>query len=288
LKSSEFITTGIAFTNRSVAALQEKDPENRRPPMPSLIITLGGAIAAVCSRCQSQRNYEFAMDSPDSRRDTALQALWPYLRGGTGAEAIAACMNAANAGGTKLSSARIFAFIASILPEHERTEILRRALTLARRPAILAEAVNAARAIPVSCPTEERAAVFTALAGQVPEAERANLVAEAIAAVHRMEDEYDKRKVLMKLAPYLSPDVGPQAIAATRTIKATMFRANVLEKLESRVREQDLVPALTECLDDARAIGDVHARRAALSALGKFLTDEVELALLTLRAPLRE
>jgi hypothetical protein len=30
--------------------------------MPSLIITLGGTIAAVCSRCQSQRNYEFAMD----------------------------------------------------------------------------------------------------------------------------------------------------------------------------------------------------------------------------------
>jgi hypothetical protein len=61
-KSSEFITTGLAFTSRSVAALQEKDPENRRPPMPSLIITIGGTIAAVCSRCQSQHNYEFAMD----------------------------------------------------------------------------------------------------------------------------------------------------------------------------------------------------------------------------------
>ena len=35
--------------------------ENRRPPMPSLITTLGGTIAAVYSRCQSQRNYEFAM-----------------------------------------------------------------------------------------------------------------------------------------------------------------------------------------------------------------------------------
>ena len=30
--------------------------------MPSLTTTLGGTIAAVCSRCQSQRNYEFAMD----------------------------------------------------------------------------------------------------------------------------------------------------------------------------------------------------------------------------------
>ena len=45
-----------------VAALQEKGLANRRPPMPSLITTLGGIIAAVCSRCQSQRNYEFAMD----------------------------------------------------------------------------------------------------------------------------------------------------------------------------------------------------------------------------------
>ncbi len=38
---------------------------NRRPAMPSLITTLGGIIAAVCSRCQSQRNYEFAMDTFD-------------------------------------------------------------------------------------------------------------------------------------------------------------------------------------------------------------------------------
>ncbi len=35
---------------------------NRRLPMQFLITTLGGAIAADCSRCQSQRNYEFAMD----------------------------------------------------------------------------------------------------------------------------------------------------------------------------------------------------------------------------------
>jgi hypothetical protein len=56
------MATKIAFTNRSVAALQESDPANRRPPMPSLITMLGGNIVAVCSRCQSQRNYEFAMD----------------------------------------------------------------------------------------------------------------------------------------------------------------------------------------------------------------------------------
>jgi hypothetical protein len=62
-KSSEFITTKIAFTSRSVAALQENDLANRYPPMPSLTTTLGGTIAAVCFRCQSQRNYEFAMDT---------------------------------------------------------------------------------------------------------------------------------------------------------------------------------------------------------------------------------
>ena len=62
-KNSEMITTKIAFTNRSVAALQESDRANPRPPMPSLITTLGGTIAAVCSRCQSRRNYEFAMDT---------------------------------------------------------------------------------------------------------------------------------------------------------------------------------------------------------------------------------
>ena len=46
-----------------MAALREKNLANRRPTMPSLITTLGGIIAAVCSRCQSQRNYEFAMDT---------------------------------------------------------------------------------------------------------------------------------------------------------------------------------------------------------------------------------
>src|SRR6266446_3422268 len=46
-KSSEFITTKIAFTRRSVAALQENDLANRYPPMPSLTTTLGGTTAAV-------------------------------------------------------------------------------------------------------------------------------------------------------------------------------------------------------------------------------------------------
>jgi hypothetical protein len=45
------ITTKIAFTSRSVAAPRENDLANRRPPMPSLTTTLGGIIAAVCSRC---------------------------------------------------------------------------------------------------------------------------------------------------------------------------------------------------------------------------------------------
>jgi hypothetical protein len=35
---------------------------DQSPPMPSLTTTLGGTIAAVCSRCRSRRNYEFAMD----------------------------------------------------------------------------------------------------------------------------------------------------------------------------------------------------------------------------------
>jgi hypothetical protein len=48
---------------------QAKDLANRRPPMQSLTTTLGGIIAAVCSRCQSQRNYEFAMDRREKPED---------------------------------------------------------------------------------------------------------------------------------------------------------------------------------------------------------------------------
>ena len=39
-----------------MAALRENDLANRRPPLPSLLTTLGGTIAAVCSRCRSRRN----------------------------------------------------------------------------------------------------------------------------------------------------------------------------------------------------------------------------------------
>jgi len=46
----------IAFTSRSAAALWENDLANRRPPMPSSTTTRCGTIAAVYSRCQSQRD----------------------------------------------------------------------------------------------------------------------------------------------------------------------------------------------------------------------------------------
>jgi DNA-binding response OmpR family regulator len=48
-----------------VAALRENDLAYHRPRMPPL--TLGGTIAAVCSRCRSRRNYEFAMHTPQSQ-----------------------------------------------------------------------------------------------------------------------------------------------------------------------------------------------------------------------------
>jgi hypothetical protein len=39
-----------------MAALRENDLANRRPPMPSLTTMLGGTVAAVYSRCRSQRD----------------------------------------------------------------------------------------------------------------------------------------------------------------------------------------------------------------------------------------
>ena len=59
----EFVNPRKNGAGRSVAALRENDLANRRPPVPSLTTTLGGTIAAVCSRCRPQRNYEFAMDT---------------------------------------------------------------------------------------------------------------------------------------------------------------------------------------------------------------------------------
>jgi hypothetical protein len=42
-----------------VAALRENDLANHHPSLPSLTTTRGGTIAAVCSRCRSQRNLRF-------------------------------------------------------------------------------------------------------------------------------------------------------------------------------------------------------------------------------------
>jgi hypothetical protein len=57
LKSSELITTTIAFTNRSAGALRENDLASRRlPPRVSLPTTPGGAIAVASSKCRSRRN----------------------------------------------------------------------------------------------------------------------------------------------------------------------------------------------------------------------------------------
>jgi hypothetical protein len=48
----------------AIAQTEKGTPGERsgEPPtvLPTLITTFGGTIAAVCSRCQSQRNYEFA------------------------------------------------------------------------------------------------------------------------------------------------------------------------------------------------------------------------------------
>ena len=49
--------------------LQENDPANRRPPIPSLITTLGDTIAAVCSRCQSRSDLRIRHAQGSSRRD---------------------------------------------------------------------------------------------------------------------------------------------------------------------------------------------------------------------------
>jgi len=64
MKALDQASDDNVFTSRSVAALLENDLANRRLPMLCLITTLGGTIAAGCSRCQSRLNYEFAMDRP--------------------------------------------------------------------------------------------------------------------------------------------------------------------------------------------------------------------------------
>jgi transposase InsO family protein len=93
LERSELITTNIAFTSRSMAALRESDLANRRPPVLSLLATLGSTIAAGCSRCRSRRNLRFrhgqakaggvqdllqrASRSPVALRAHSGRTIWP-------------------------------------------------------------------------------------------------------------------------------------------------------------------------------------------------------------------
>jgi len=63
--SKELIDAIVEFKRRDPrigSAVQEKDLANHRPPTPSSSTTLGGPIVAICTRCQSQHNYEFAME----------------------------------------------------------------------------------------------------------------------------------------------------------------------------------------------------------------------------------
>src|SRR5258705_4194059 len=53
-KSSQNITTSMGFISLLTAVRRPNVPANRRPPMLSLHATLGGNIAAVCSRCRSR------------------------------------------------------------------------------------------------------------------------------------------------------------------------------------------------------------------------------------------
>jgi hypothetical protein len=48
----------------------ENDLANRHLPLPSLTITRGGSIAAVCSRCRSQHNFT---NSPWTRGAMTLE-----------------------------------------------------------------------------------------------------------------------------------------------------------------------------------------------------------------------
>jgi hypothetical protein len=112
-------------------------------------------------------------------------------------------------------------------------------------------------------PPEKRAGALAALAPHLPEPQRAEALAEALATARAIEDANRRAKALAALAPHLPPALLAEALAAARAIEGAYSRAKTLAALAQHLVEPERSQVLAEALAAARAIEGAYSRDEA-------------------------
>jgi hypothetical protein len=121
-----------------------------------------------------------------------------------------------------------------------------------------------------------RAEALIALAPHLPPA----VLAEALSAARAITDEHSRAEALIALAPHLPPAVLAEALSAARAITDEATRARALCDLALHLPPTDQPAVLAEALSAARAITREDTRACALCDLAPHLPPPDQLAVL--------
>jgi hypothetical protein len=223
----------------------------------------------------------------EGARASALVALLPQLpeieREAVQGEALAAARAIKDA----RARARVLAAVGPHLPVTQRAAVLAEALSVARTtgnewarsgilaamaphlpPGLQAEALNDARDL---ADAGARARALAALGPHLPQAQRAIILAKALAAVQEVGSRRYCSAALQALAPHLPAALLSEALTAAHDIKDAGDRFAVLAALASGSPETQRAAVLTAALSDARRIASKWGRSEALAALSPHL-----------------
>jgi hypothetical protein len=109
-------------------------------------------------------------------------------------------------------------------------------------------------------PPEKRAGALAALAPHLPEPQRAEALAEALATARAIEDANRRAKALAALAPHLPPALLTEALATARAIEDANRRAKALAALAPKVPEPERRKLVGEVLTNMLGSLDFNDR----------------------------
>jgi hypothetical protein len=219
-------------------------------------------------------------------RDRILTGLKPHLTGATRATTVAACKELAIAGGETLCSARVFAFIGSLLDPPERSEHVGRALTIARALSFDWQAARKASLRDWERTFDERpgrAQVLADILSLIPPEERGAIMDEALAATRAIGTSHsdERAETFTALAHLVSENervpIVAEAIAAAHRIDDEYYKKKALVQL---------APVLSlshgsEAIAAAATIDSIPLRASALEALApRLLKQDVVVGLM--------
>jgi hypothetical protein len=133
-----------------------------------------------------------------------------------------------------------------------------------QREEVLAEALDAARKIAEGLIRSDQ---LTALAEQQEDERRRELLAEALAVVRGLDNDWRRWAALLVLAPHLPESLVPEALAVAQGIEVAAYRLYALPGVIPRLPEGQRQAVLTEALACAGSLADDWERACALTVL---------------------